>query len=587
MILFITSLLTLVLDLVSIAVVFPFLSLFMNPGLTHTNKTASLIYAWGGFSGEQQFLIGFGIFLIAAFLVKFIAKIFVNKARYRCSNSIVHRLATGLFSDLMDAQYALFTEQSTTEMVVIINTHSIHSTICLESFVVGLTEISFMALLIIIFFVMNPFVTAIVIAVFIFISVVIYVFLARRINETGELHSRYCNQVHSFGFVMANSIKDIKIMGLEKQYRQRFNELCRQYCENIAISTTLKAIPKEFSETLVLSSLVLICLIIAMNGDSITAVIPVIGFLVVSIMRALPSFNNIIRSYNEYNYYRSSLKMVENLFKEARERTQKINHVDIPFSSELSVRDLAFSYNDKPVLKCVSLKIEKGQSVAIVGSSGSGKSTLLDVLAGLREPQKGFVSFDGVSFNPFTTDALKSKIGYVPQSVSLADESVAFNIAFTHEYDKGKMALVLRMARLDGFVSELSDGTSTLLGESGVRVSGGQRQRIGIARALYRDPEILMFDEATSALDNLTELELMQEIQGLARSKTLIIVAHRLSTVEDCDVIFLLESGRLVASGSHQQLLETSVPYRELYTRQREREAENTSDTCERVQYDL
>lgn len=562
------SLLMIVLDLMSIAVVLPFLTLFMNPSLAHSNKIVSNIYRWIGFDGENEFLLACGVVLIIAFIVKLVAKTLINMIKYRVVNNTAHKLATGIFSELMGAEYALFTEQSTAEMVVVINSHSIHSIICLEAFINGLSELIFLLLFVGFFFVLNPIISAVTICIFAAIGVISYFTIARRINETGNIHSYYCNQVHRFGFVMANSIKDVKIMGLEKQYSNRFEDLWQAYSGNMARSATIKAIPRDFSEFLVLGALVSTCLFIASSGYSLTKIIPLLGLLAISIMRALPSLNRIISSYNEYKYYRSSLGMVEKLYHEAVVRKQKMTPVDIPFESELSVTDLVFSYNGKMVLDKVSFSIEKGQAVAFVGASGTGKSTLLDVLAGLRELQEGSFLFDGVNFNPFTTDALKRKVGYVPQSVTLADESVAFNIAFTHEYDKGKMLMVLRMAQLNSFIDELPDGINTLLGESGVRVSGGQRQRIGIARALYRDPEILIFDEATSAVDTVTERELMREINSLSGEKTLIIVAHRLSTVEKCTAIHLLENGRIIARGTQDELLQSSPQYRNLYQQQ-------------------
>jgi len=189
-------------------------------------------------------------------------------------------------------------------------------------------------------------------------------------------------------------------------------------------------------------------------------------------------------------------------------------------------------------------------------------------LVGLRKADAGVFSIDGVNFDPFNTDALKRLVGYVPQSVSLIDESISFNISFEKNYDKEKMKYVISLARLDEFVSNQQDGLETFLGESGVRVSGGQKQRIGIARALYRDPQIIIFDEATSALDAVTESEVMDEISRLVGNRTLIIVAHRLSTVKNCSAIHLLDKGSIVARGTHQELLESSKQYRELNSQQ-------------------
>lgn len=238
------------------------------------------------------------------------------------------------------------------------------------------------------------------------------------------------------------------------------------------------------------------------------------------------------------------------------------------FENTIEIKELTFCYGENIILDAISLTLRRGESCAFVGASDSGKSTLLDVLVGLREPMNGEFYIDGVKFDPFNTDALRNYIGYVPQNVNLIDESIAFNIAFESDYDEDKMQRAISIARLENYISELPSGLKTILGEGGVRVSGGQKQRIGIARALYREPEIMIFDEATSALDTVTERELMQEINQLSGDKTLIIVAHRLSTVEQCTVIHLLDSGKIIARGSHLELLEHSSEYRTFYYQQ-------------------
>jgi ABC-type bacteriocin/lantibiotic exporter with double-glycine peptidase domain len=229
------------------------------------------------------------------------------------------------------------------------------------------------------------------------------------------------------------------------------------------------------------------------------------------------------------------------------------------------VRNLEFSHGDRPVLIDVSLIIRKGSSVGIVGLSGSGKTTFLDVVAGLRRATGGRFLMDGQEFDPFRSDALRSLLGYVPQNVTLLDDTIAFNIAFDNQPNPDRLRAVARAARLETFVHSLPAGFSSMVGENGVRISGGQKQRIGIARALYRDPAILIFDEATSSLDNVTERELGNEIAALAGEKTLVIVAHRLSTVVRCDVIHVFEEGHIVCSGTHAELLVRCQAYRKLY----------------------
>jgi len=220
------------------------------------------------------------------------------------------------------------------------------------------------------------------------------------------------------------------------------------------------------------------------------------------------------------------------------------------------------------------MTIRKGNAVGIVGLSGSGKTTFLDVLAGLRKAKRGQFLLDGKLFDPYETDTLRRLFGYVPQNVTLIDDTVAFNISFEREPDLDRLKQAARVARIDAFIVSLPKGYDTPVGENGVRVSGGQKQRIGVARALYRNPRLLIFDEATSALDNLTERELSAEIAALSGDKTLIIVAHRLSTVERCDEIHVLDHGRVVGRGRHAELLQSCPEYCALYQAQAPHEEE-------------
>lgn len=567
-ILFVTSMLMLVLDLLSIALIFPFLKLFISPEIIQSNTKVQALYLYLGTTSTDQFIIVIGIGLIIMYLIKLVFKTLLNKVNSVTSNNVTFRLTTELFTGLLNARYSLFTEESTSEMVGVINAHTIHSMICLESWIIIINEILFLAVIVVAFVVLSPVITLTLLAVFTLIGIALYFGLVKKISRYGQVHSRLNLLVYKFAFNVANSIKDIKIMGLENNYISKFTKIWKEYSGNDSKAKTAKGIPKDFSETLVFSGIIAVCLYLLATKQNLVDMIPALGVVAVSAMRILPSFNRIISSYNEYKYYKNSLVVVEGLHSKLTKNRQQIQHVNMSFDKSVKIHNLRFSYGDKTVLDSISLEILKGSSVAFVGLSGAGKSTLLDVFAGLREVDQGEFYLDGIKFDPFITDALRTRIGYVPQHVNLIDDSVAYNISFEENYDKEKIARVVKMARLSPYIEELDRGVDTIIGESGVRVSGGQRQRIGIARALYHDPEILIFDEATSALDNVTERELMSEINALSGSKTLIIVAHRLSTVENCNNIYLLDQGRIVAQGTHKELLATSPAYQNMYNQQ-------------------
>jgi ABC-type bacteriocin/lantibiotic exporter with double-glycine peptidase domain len=560
---------TLLLDLLGIALIFPFLQLFVSPSVLQSNDTAIYFFNKLRFSSTEEFIIVIGAALIIVYLIKLILKTVVNKLKFHYTNRVTFRLSTHLFRGLLRAKYALFLKESTSEMVGIINAHTIHSMICLDSWIGILNEVLFLSVITGIFLIINPPITLSILTIFVLIGAAIYLGLVRKIALYGQMHTELNRLAYKFAYTVANSIKDIKIMGLEHNYADRFDRIWGDYNKIDSRVKTAKAVPRDFSETLIFSGMIAVCLYILISGKNLNDMIPLLGVVAVSAMRILPSFNKIIGHYNDYKYYKNSLSVVSDLYDKLESNIQTVDRLQLSFNSSLVLRNVSFDYEDKRVLDSISIDIPRGHSVAFVGLSGAGKSTILDILAGLQQVKGGEFTLDGHSFDPFRTDALRSRIGYVPQNVNLIDESIAYNISFEERYDSEQMQKVIQMARLTPFIGELPAGVDTIIGESGVRVSGGQRQRIGIARALYRNPEVLIFDEATSALDNVTERELMAEINALSGSKTLIIVAHRLSTVEKCDVIYLLERGEIVAKGTHTELLESSPVYQRMYHRQR------------------
>jgi ABC-type multidrug transport system fused ATPase/permease subunit len=301
--------------------------------------------------------------------------------------------------------------------------------------------------------------------------------------------------------------------------------------------------------------------------------LPIIGLYALAGFRMMPAIQRISE---EAAKLRGAAAMVSSLTRTTLELAggsahpligQAFTPIQTPDSTgSLVLENISYSYTgaSDPALNGLNLRIELGQSVGIVGASGSGKSTLVDILLGLLKPSGGTLSF----LSPFAAEASPLRFGYVPQQIFLTDESVESNIAYgvaASDIVKGNVEHAARLAQLHDFVvSALPEGYMTRVGERGVRLSGGQRQRIGIARALYREPNILVLDEATSALDNITEREVMSGVKSLAGDRTLVIVAHRLTTVRDCDVIFLLEHGSVVASGTYDELVKTSKYFAEL-----------------------
>jgi ATP-binding cassette subfamily C protein len=288
----------------------------------------------------------------------------------------------------------------------------------------------------------------------------------------------------------------------------------------------------------------------------------------------MPSINRILTAMTEIRHRTALVESVHRDFQEGKTDLKAVSAANersaIPFDREIEFRGVHYTYNtdeaQKAVLRDISFTLAKGEAIGVVGPSGAGKSTLIDVFLCLLRPQEGQLLIDGADAfaNP---RSWQEKLGYVPQEIYLMDDTLRHNIAFgvdDSDIDEERLRAVVGMARLDGFIAELPEGYHTVLGERGVRLSGGQRQRIGIARALYQGPEVLVFDEATSALDNETEREISQAIQALAGDKTLIIIAHRLSTVRMCDKLVFMQDGRIAEIGSFDQLMKNNPAFRRM-----------------------
>lgn len=354
--------------------------------------------------------------------------------------------------------------------------------------------------------------------------------------------------------------KDVKMLGCEETFLALHAESHKNSAKLFQWQQTLQALPRLWLEFTAIAGLVILVLSMIARGGSMHDVIPVLGVFVAAAFRLLPSLSRILSAINSLRF---SIPVTNVLEKEVRLEVQdghsKKTADNSSFQDKLHLSKIIYSYPSAstPALNKVSVNISCREAVGFIGTSGAGKSTIIDIILGLLTPDSGQVLVDGIDIQQ-DMRGWQNQIGYVPQSVFLTDDTLRKNVAFglkNEEIDQKAVWHAIKAAQLEEFVSSQPDGLETIVGERGVRLSGGQRQRIGIARALYHDPEILVLDEATSSLDIDTEREIMETINILHGNKTLIIVAHRLSTVENCDRIYRLEQGRVVEDGVPSSVL--------------------------------
>ena len=395
------------------------------------------------------------------------------------------------------------------------------------------------------------------------IYLVTYLSLGRFLTNIGE--DRVLANAQRFKVIQEGfgGIKDIKFLGLENTLLGRFDDPSLRYAKHTASQHIIAKMPRFVMEVLAFGGVLLLILYLMSSYGNFQDTLPLLALYTLAAYRILPALQQV---YSQVTTIRFSMPALDLLHSDY----QKLNAKDYGFGQDqapvLRMRDslmlenvsLRYEGQDRNAISEISLKIDALTTVGFVGPTGSGKTTTVDLILGLLKPDTGRVSVDGHEIVGGKVRSWQKNLGYVPQQIYLSDDTVAANIAFgvsSEDVDIEKVVTAARVANLHEFVrDELSDGYDTKIGEQGVRLSGGQRQRIGIARALYYDPEVLVFDEATSALDNVTEKAVMEAVNSLSRDKTVILIAHRLSTVRNCDKIFVLENGGLKGEGSYEEI---------------------------------
>jgi len=367
-----------------------------------------------------------------------------------------------------------------------------------------------------------------------------------------------------------SSIVDVKLLQLESFFPSRYFKQMMVNARANWRQTTLGVAPTLFFEVLAVGSLVGVIVVMSITNYDINRVLPILGLFSFAFIRLIPSVTAIIKSLQDVKFLSPAVEVVYadfckfEMFSKTSKRKQIKEYINF---NRLSLKDVNFAFpaeNKINVVNDINLDITKGKAIGITGPSGSGKTTLINLILGLLEPDSGMIMVNNEEIENNLT-SWRSIIGYVPQSITLVDASIKENVALGLEgeaIDNKKVWTVLKEVNLAEFVTDLPRQLDTFIGENGMRISGGQRQRLGLARALYRNPEVIIFDEATSALDVETEKRVTREIMKLSGDRTLIIVAHRISTIKDCDVIYYLKEGKIVNYGKYKELKELNKDFK-------------------------
>lgn len=558
------------LQVVGIASVLPFLALVTDPTVVETNALLSRVYDLLGFASLRSFLVFAGVGALALLIVSNGFTAFVEWLLLRYSWNLNHDLSVKLLREYLAKPYVFFLDRNTSSLATNILSEAKQAVrgfvlAALQLLSRGIVTLFVLALLVSLY-------PLLALMTFGFLGAaygITFLFVRRGMAESGRLRSQADRARFQAASEALSGIKDIRILGREEPFLRRFARHSRVYEKQMARQQVIASVPRYAFETIAFGGMLLIVLVLLLRGQGVQDIVPTLGVFAFATMRLLPALQSLFAALTALRFSTPSIDVLHRDLEALGRRPQPSRPAaPLPFRESIELRNVRFTYPGapKPVLDGFDLRIEANTTVGLVGATGSGKTTTVDILLGLLEPEEGQLLVDGVPITEENRRAWQANLGYVPQQIYLADDTIAANIAFGVRPEEIDMAAVERAARLanvhDFIVSELPDGYETVVGERGVRLSGGQRQRLGIARALYHDPKVLVFDEATSALDNVTEESIFRAVSELGKSKTIVMIAHRMSTVRGCDVIYVLDRGAVQAQGTYGDLLATSPLFR-------------------------
>lgn len=509
-------------------------------------------------------LYGAGL-LTAFFLMKnsYIAGLIYGETRLAAN--ITAHLSKRLFQGYLDRTYTFHLQRNPAELVRNITEEAVRSVDFLKAGVRLLREGLVIGVILSLLLFFDRLITVSVFTLFAAASGVFYLMVRRSLVIHGQLSlDHWGRQVQIINQALG-AIKDIKLLGREAHLKSLLGHEVDSLHQHESHYLFMNALPRIFFEVLAVVALVIVGAVYVVFGRPVQTMLPLLALFGVAVIRLVPSITSINTSLTDFRYKRpafdfvcAELEAVENLDVQ-QSSTKPSTAKPIKMQGMIRLEEVRYRYPGaaSEALQGISAEINLGEAIAFIGVSGSGKSTLIDVLLGLIEPTYGCVCVDGTDIRenlPFW----QRQIGYVPQDIYLLDNSIRRNIAFglaDEDIDEAALTRAVEAAQLDKFVRSLPDGLSTPVGNRGIRLSGGQRQRIGIARALYHDPSVLVMDEATNALDDEMEREVVEAISRLRRGRTIVMIAHRLTTVRSCDRLYLLEEGIVKDQGSLEELM--------------------------------
>lgn len=552
-----------ILEGLGIGLLFPYVAILQDPGRVAGNPYLSAVYSGLGFESYRSFGIALSLALLALFTGKGVFAIWTSNYQMRFVNAKQVELGRRLLAGYLNRPYAFFLTANTSTLIGNLTTSL--GQLCggvLQSALTLAAEVAVSMGIIALLVFLSPAISLGAILVVGILSVVL-------LREVRAHVARYAteNDVRWKAMIRAvneslSGAKEVQVLGRKRFFVDAYTRESHAYAFAVRRYSLLSQLPRVVFETTAIAGMVLFVVLALLSGRVDGNLFPLLAVFAVATVRIVPSANRIVQAWNAISFYRPAILAI----------TGGLTDVTVPFDTPqrglaelrlrktlaIAIRSFAYPTDSRFRLQDIQLVIEQGHTIAVIGHSGSGKTTLVDLVLGLFPEFDGEITVDGQDIRG-SIAAWRHRIGYIPQSIYLCDDTIVRNVAFGVPDQDIRLEQVKRavsLAGLDPVIQAQALGLETVVGDRGIRLSGGERQRIGIARALYHDPDLLILDEATSALDNETELRIVDSILGLSPAKTIIVIAHRLSTVKHCDCVYLMQSGRIIDQGRFDDLAE-------------------------------
>jgi len=565
---------TAIIEVAGIASIMPFLSLVTNPEIIMDNKYLKLAYQSLNFTSTNRFLIFVGLVVLIILIISNVFAFLSQRGLFKFTSLRNYSISKRLLGKYIFQPYKFFLNQNTTTLGKnILSEVQILIKSLIEPFLEIIAKSVVAVFIIAMLVAVEPLLAVSIVVVLGGAYALIYRMIKKRLNIRGKL--RYRANTERFKTVNEafSDIKIVKLRRFENFFIKKYSKPMYELSKINLAQQTISIIPRFITEVIAFGGIIVVVLYLLARGRGFEEFLPLIGVYAFSIYRLLPSIQSIFSGAANVRFNYEALESVYRdmtSFKSFDSDSFKKKIELLAFKEKLKLENITFKYDeaDKPIIENLNVDIDVNTSVAFVGATGAGKTTIANIILGLLRPDSGRLIVDDIVIDDENLPSWQQNIGYIPQDIYLQDDTITHNITFGVPEDKINMDSVMiaaKIANIHDFVMEhLPNKYDTVVGEKAIRLSGGQRQRIGIARALYHNPEVLVLDEATSALDGATEKEVFSAIENVAQTKTLIIIAHRLTTVQNCDVIYVMEKGKIVGSGKYDELLASNRVFQKI-----------------------